>query len=117
CQVTDDAHNVGATTFTVTVTSIEPPLITGTGLIAEAQGPGGAVVNYQIGATGFTTDCAPAGSNDVQSCVAWSPAYRGLGFTPINNALALNTNPGDDEGSLYLLYTDPSAFQDFHDLL
>ena len=109
CEVYDAAGNRGATTFVVTVTSAEPPSITGTGLIAEAQGPAGAVVSYQLAATGFAADCAPAGSGGSQTCDRWRPVNRGLAFTPL--ALAMNTAAGADRGVLYTMISlgDDSA--------
>ena len=101
CEVWDGAGNRGTTTFVVTVTINQPPVITGKSLVAEAQGPQGAVVNYQVGARGFSADCAPADSTEVRSCTNWKPAYKGLGFGYF--ALAQDHNPGAEFGTLYLL--------------
>jgi len=101
CEARDAAGNRGTTSFIVTVTSTEPPLIVGTGLIAEAQGPGGAVVSYQVSARGLRADCAPTGSGEVRACSAWRPSFTGLGFRP--QSLAINPNPGADAGALYVV--------------
>ncbi|HXU02606.1 MAG TPA: HYR domain-containing protein [Polyangia bacterium] len=100
CEAHDAAGNRGATTFVVTVTSGEPPSITGTGLTAEAQGPGGAVVNYQVAATGFVADCGTSADGS-QPCAAWQPANGGLGFQP--STMTMNTGAGADRGALYAL--------------
>jgi photosystem II stability/assembly factor-like uncharacterized protein len=104
CDAVDAAGNQGSTSFLVTVKTNEAPVFScgdSTGgnncanLTAEAQGPSGAAVSYQVSATGFIADCAPAGSGSVQPCVSWHPAYNGLGFTPIT----MTQDPND--GTLY----------------
>ena len=101
CEAVDAAGNRGATTFTVTITSSAGPIITGTGLTAEAQGPDGAVVNYQVGARGYLADCASPESGETRACTSWTPKYKGLSF--LTQSLSQNPNPGADEGSLYML--------------
>jgi hypothetical protein len=108
CEAYDAAGNRGATTFMVTVTSTEPPSITGSGLIAEAQGPAGAAVSYQIAATGFTSDCASPESSGSQACSRWRQANGGLGFKP--ETLAMNTGPGPDQGALYAMVGDVDGY-------
>ena len=93
CAVTDLAGNRGSTTFIVSVRSNERPSITGSNLTAEAQGPAGAAVNYQIAASGFAGDCAAPGSGAAQSCSQWRPASTGLGINP--TALAMDEATGD----------------------
>jgi hypothetical protein len=95
CQAVDAAGNRGSTTFLVTVQSREAPVISGTNLTAEAQGPGGAAVGYQLTANGFLADCAPAGSGTTQACSAWTLSDKGLGFAPIGLGLDPRT------GTLY----------------
>jgi hypothetical protein len=99
CEAFDAAGNRGTASVTVTITATELPTLSATGLVAEAAGPGGAAVNYHVGATGYTADCAPAGSNEPRACTAWRTANRGLGFRP--QTLVVNANAGEDQGSLY----------------
>ena len=93
CTATDHAGNRGSTTFLVVVRMSETPVLRGSKLTAEAQGPLGAIVNYQITATGFLADCSPRGSGVPQSCSAWRPASAGLGVSP--SALAMDPATGD----------------------
>ncbi|HEY2902235.1 MAG TPA: HYR domain-containing protein [Polyangia bacterium] len=109
CQALDASGNRGSTAFLVTVTSATGPTISGSNLVAEAQGPSGAAVAYQITATGFTTNCAAPGSGLVQACTTWKPAYKGLGFTP--TAVAIDPNDGPD-GALYAGYSSFASFGD-----
>jgi hypothetical protein len=111
CQATDAAGNRGSTSFEVTVSSTAGPTVSGSNLVAEAQGPGGAAVAYQITATGFTTNCAAPGSGLVQACNTWQPAYKGLGFVP--TAVALDPNDGS-AGGLYAGFSAPASFTDTH---
>ena len=107
CSAQDEANNVGSTTFNVTVSSTTPPTIDGSGLVAEAQGPAGAVVNYQISATGFVANCAALGSPDVVPCATWRPAYAGLGFVPVAVRMDPSTGTlyagfyGDEQNGLF----------------
>ena len=101
CEAHDAAGNRGATTFVVTATSGEPPSILATDQVAEAQGPAGAVVNYQIAASGFVADCGASGASGLEACSVWRPANRGFGFRPLT--LAMNTSEGNDRGALYTM--------------
>ena len=98
CQAIDAAGNRGSTSFLVTVEPAGPPLITATDLVAEAQGPGGAAVGYQVTATGFTPNCAAPGAGTTSACNAWQPAYGGIGFITFD----LHYDPADGpHGALY----------------
>ncbi|HXJ21932.1 MAG TPA: HYR domain-containing protein [Polyangia bacterium] len=100
CQAMDAAGNRGATSFLVTVMSPGGPIITGNDLVAEAQGPAGAAVGYQVTATGFAPNCAPPGSDQTAACNVWQPAYKGVGFETTNLLVDYPTdNPG---GTLFL---------------
>ncbi len=105
CEAHDAAGNHGTTSFDVVVTTNEPPDLTGTGLTAEATGPEGASVTYHVGATGYTSDCAPAGTGDVRPCTNWRPSFAGLGFRP--TALAVNAGTGADRGAFYAVAFAP----------
>src|SRR5207244_11096277 len=59
CTAEDALHNSGSTSFRVTVRPSAPPDLATQDVVAEALGPGGAVVDYQIAASGFIADCAP----------------------------------------------------------
>ena len=109
CQATDTAGNVGSTWFTVKVVPPGGPTITGSNLVAEAQGPAGAPVSYQITATGAVPNCAPTGSGTFQACNHWQPAYSGLGFLP--TAVAGDPNDGL-EGALYAGFVAPASYTD-----
>ena len=109
CIAQDAAGNQGATTFVVTVTSAAGPIVTGAGLTAEAQGPDGAVVSYQVSATGYTADCAPPESGETLACTGWKAVDRDLDFG--YQLLAQNTRPGGDLGSLYQLLNDGRFFR------
>jgi len=95
CSATDAAGNVGSTSFNVTVKSDRVPTVSGSDILAEAEGPAGAVVNYQVSASGYVANCAPAGSDGFEPCVAWKAAHEGLGFSP----QAIAVDPFD--GTLY----------------
>ena len=82
CTAKDDVGNVGSTTFTVHITSNDPPRIVARDLTAEAESSAGAIVNYQVSATGFIADCSPPGSTEVVPCTTWRSASDGLGFAP-----------------------------------
>jgi hypothetical protein len=115
CTATDDAKNTGSSSFLVTVKPAGGPIVEGANLVAEAQGPDGAAVAYQVTATGYLADCAPPGSTDVVPCASWRPAYSGLGFTPY--LVAIDTNDptvapdGKRHGGLYGLGFDPIGGQ------
>ena len=79
CSATDALGNAGMATFTVTVEdTIRPDLTVPAGVTAEAAGPDGAVVEYDVSATDaadddVTLDCIPA------------PGYQfPLGSTEVN---------------------------------
>jgi hypothetical protein len=92
CTAVDDATppNQGSTSFTVLVKSTSGPVVSGSGLVAEAEGPAGAVVDYQVSADGFITDCSDPTTGEVRACSAWQPANTGLGFS----ASAVTVDPG-----------------------
>jgi hypothetical protein len=87
CTATDPAGNSSSTTFTVTVSSQVKPILSGSNVVAEATGPGGAPVAYQVSATGFVASCAPPGSSAFVPCASWSPAGSGTGFAPTTVAV------------------------------
>jgi cysteine-rich repeat protein len=96
CQASDSAQNIGHTSFVVTVESPEPPRLTASDLVVEAESPAGAVVNYQVSAYGSVADCSPPGLGEIQPCSRWEPANGGLGFAPV----AMASDPVD-AGTLY----------------
>ena len=107
CQVLDAVGNRASTSFLVTVASSTGPTISGSNLVAEAKGPGGAAVGYRITASGFVSNCAAPGSSLTQACTTWKPAYRGLGFVPT----ALTMNPTDGPaGALYAGVSNTAPF-------
>jgi hypothetical protein len=108
CEATDANGNVGTNSFIVQVTGAGPT-ITGSNLVAEALGPAGATVGYQITATGFMANCAPPGSNAFQACTSWQPAYNGLGFIP--TSVAIDPNDGLT-GALYAGFAAPASYPD-----
>src|SRR4029079_3551642 len=97
CTALDNATpaNVGSTTFIVNVRSKDGPKVSGSDLTAEAEGPAGAVVSYQVSANGFITDCSEPGSDAVRACSTWHQANQGLGFA----ATAVAVDP--DSGLVY----------------
>ena len=113
CSATDATGNRGSASLVVTVNGSGGPIVTGADLVAEAQGPQGAIVNYQVAATGLIADCAPPGSSEVIPCTSWQPAYKGLGFAP--EVLAIDPNDptvapdGQRHGALYAAFLDIEA--------
>ena len=95
CSARDEATNVGSARLTINVSSTVRPTLQASGLLAEAQGPAGAAVNYEISATGFVANCTPVGSTELVPCSHWSPAYGGLGFVPVAVAMDLS------DGAIY----------------
>ncbi|HXI55913.1 MAG TPA: HYR domain-containing protein, partial [Polyangia bacterium] len=107
CAATDAAGNTGTTTFPVTVKSTIPPDIAVSNVTAEAQGPEGAVVSYQVSASGFIVDCAEPGSGEVRPCMSWKPAHTGLGFTP--QAAAVNPIDGTVYAGFFGRFSEADA--------
>jgi large repetitive protein len=100
CEAFDQAGNRGATTFDVSVTSSAGPVISTTGLTAEAQGPNGSPVTYGVTALGWVADCAAQSASQISPCASWFPAAVGLGFNP--SSVAQDTNPQSPNfGTLY----------------
>ena len=107
CTAKDAAGNVASTTQAVTVRSSVTPVVTGTSVVAEATGPQGAAVAYQVAATGSVADCAPPGSSDIVPCTSWRPVNTGLGF----HVSTIAVDPKD--GALYAsAYDDPNGASD-----
>ncbi len=106
CQAIDAAGNRGSTSFLVTVQPVGPPIITASDLVAEAQGPGGAAVGYQVTATGFAPNCATPGAAEAASCTVWQPAYKGVGF--ITQRIIGDQTDGP-RGALYTLIATTSG--------
>jgi hypothetical protein len=129
CSVQDAAGNGKTRTLMVNVVLKVPPALNGSDVTVEAKGPQGAAVAYQVSATGFIADCAPAGSAEIIPCTAWSPVYTGLGFAPytvtadrLDGSLyatdyqAGNTDPGKlyrsaDQGASWTRVAVPISLQ------
>jgi hypothetical protein len=87
CSAIDAVGNTKTARITVSVTNGGGPIISGQDATVEATGPDGALVNYQVAASGFVANCAPPGVDIFQPCTSWNPAYSGLGFAPSAAAL------------------------------
>ena len=82
CSVRDNAGNTGSGTFQVTVKDGSAPTIQVGPIRAEAEGPGGASVQYGVNGTGWVANCAPPGDPGFRPCARWAPADEGIGFSP-----------------------------------
>jgi photosystem II stability/assembly factor-like uncharacterized protein len=80
CSAKDGVGNVRTTTLTVNVKSTATPEVTASNFVAEATGPEGAAVAYQVAATGFIANCAPPGSSAISPCSNWQRKSTGLGL-------------------------------------
>ncbi|HXJ65992.1 MAG TPA: PA14 domain-containing protein, partial [Actinomycetota bacterium] len=101
-----DHPNHGSASFVVSVSprAGTEPTVVATGLTAEAQGPNGAPVTYQVMGQGYLADCSLPGSGDVLPCATWEPANKGLGFAP--TAVGIDPFTALPFGTLYAGFQD-----------
>ena len=104
CSAADASGNVSSAPFNVTVKSSAGPNVSGSSIITEAEGPEGAVVNYQVAASGYVANCAPDGSDGFAPCASWNAAHEGLGFSP--QAVAVNPFAGDLYAGFFGRYSE-----------